>query len=76
MAHYFGLTSFFRLYALTSTFLSITVEPIRVPIIRSLIARLILLLVHGHDHTAYCVICRIVHIADTNFAAGPHMSYP
>ena len=76
MADYFGLTSFFRLYALTGTFLSITVKPIRVPIIGSLIASLILLLVHGHDHTAYCVICRIVDVADTNFATGPHMSYP
>ena len=74
MAHNFGLTTFFRLNAMTGACFGIAFEPIWVPVILSLIAGLILLLVHSHDHTAYCVICSIVHLADTNFATGPHMS--
>ena len=75
MAHNFGLSSLFRLYALAGARLGGTFEPIRVPVIGPLIALLIVLLVHGHDHAAYCVISCFVRVADTDLATGPHMSY-
>lgn len=75
MAHNFGLITLFRLYACAGAFFGITIEPIRVSVISPLIALLIVLLVHGHDHATYRIISCVIYFALTNSATLPHISY-